>query len=81
MVNGKGPLGLDTGLHAWVLAHRMPGLTRLALAVTATGTGVVAYVLAALAGWFGSGGGAPRDALSMRRPPSAPCWWARASVS
>lgn len=44
------PLGLDAGWHRWVLAHRNPGLSDVAVAVTDTGVGACAYCLAAVAG-------------------------------
>ena len=40
----------DSDIHAWILRHRSSVLTAAALAVTATGTGVVAYAMAVLVG-------------------------------
>ncbi|MGX1542651.1 phosphatase PAP2 family protein [Streptomyces adustus] len=47
---GGAPLFLDDALHAWSLAHRPEVAVAVARALTATGTGVIAYLLAALAG-------------------------------
>jgi len=44
------PLGVDRAVHRWTLEHRDPALTRLAIGVTTTGSGLPAYLLAALAG-------------------------------
>ncbi|SQD94156.1 Phosphoesterase PA-phosphatase related [Parafrankia sp. Ea1.12] len=44
------PFGFDAGWHRWVLAHRDPGLSDVAVAVTDTGVGACAYCLAAVAG-------------------------------
>ena len=44
------PFGPDADLHEWVLAHRPPWVRDLAVGVTVTGSGLPAYVLAALAG-------------------------------
>jgi len=44
------PLPLDSAALTWVLAHRVPWATTVAVAVTTTGSGLPAYVLAALAG-------------------------------
>ena len=51
----QAPLALDAGLHAWTLQHRTPLLTGAALVVTATGSGLPAFLLAAAAGWFLAG--------------------------
>ena len=59
------PFGWDSALHAWCLDVRTPGLVRAARILTASGTGVPAYVLAAAAGALGGG----------RR------WWAGALVA
>lgn len=48
----SGPLPFDTGPHAWSLAHRPPAALDVALAVTATGTGVWPYALVVLAGLY-----------------------------
>ncbi|MEU0050376.1 phosphatase PAP2 family protein [Streptomyces sp. NPDC006309] len=45
-----GPLFTDGGLHAWCVAHRPDMAVALARGLTATGTGVVPYALAVLAG-------------------------------
>ncbi len=47
------PLGPDLPLHDWALRHRQTGVTRAAVALTNTGTGVPAYLVAALAGAAG----------------------------
>jgi membrane-associated phospholipid phosphatase len=60
------PFPVDADLHRWAVAHRSPGLTTVARAVTATGTGPIAYLLAAAAGVLGGG---------RRR------WWAGALVA
>jgi len=52
IAHGMAPLTLDSTLHAWTLQHRTPVMTGAALVVTATGSGVPVYVLAAVAGWF-----------------------------
>lgn len=52
---GLGPLGVDAGVHRWVLGHRHRYLTTAAIAVTTSGTGPIAYALAALAGVLGAG--------------------------
>ncbi|MEU3368872.1 phosphatase PAP2 family protein [Streptomyces sp. NPDC006660] len=44
------PLPGDRALHHWPLAHRPPVAVATARAITATGTGVVPYVLAVVAG-------------------------------
>ncbi|MEO5877244.1 MAG: phosphatase PAP2 family protein [Streptosporangiaceae bacterium] len=44
------PYPIDTALHRWALAHREQGAVDFAIVVTSTGTGLVAYVLAGLAG-------------------------------
>ncbi|MEV5880780.1 phosphatase PAP2 family protein [Streptomyces sp. NPDC052101] len=45
-----GPLYLDRGLLSWSVAHRPPVAVTLARGLTATGTGVVPYVLVVVAG-------------------------------
>ncbi|MEU9479854.1 phosphatase PAP2 family protein [Streptomyces sp. NPDC048191] len=45
-----GPLYLDQGLLSWSVVHRPPVAVAVARGLTATGTGVVPYVLAVLAG-------------------------------
>src|SRR3954451_74353 len=50
------PLHVDTRLNAWSLQHRTPALTTAALVLTATGTGAIAHVLAAVAGALAAGG-------------------------
>lgn len=57
------PFGVDTASHHWALAHRAPGFVNAAVAVTGTGTGIVAYLLAGAAGalladWRGAVGAA-----------------------
>ncbi|MGV9904906.1 phosphatase PAP2 family protein [Streptomyces sp. NPDC003388] len=47
---GGSPLWLDDGFLAWATAHRPEAAVSLARGVTATGTGVVPYVLVAVAG-------------------------------
>ena len=44
------PFGVDLTLHRWSVAHRPGGVRRAAAVITATGTGVVPYLLAAIAG-------------------------------
>ncbi|MFE2579911.1 phosphatase PAP2 family protein [Streptomyces sp. NPDC059378] len=56
------PLFLDDTLHAWSLAHRPEVAVAVARALTATGTGVIAYLLAALAGVLA--GRTPRQRLT-----------------
>jgi undecaprenyl-diphosphatase len=65
-VRGGAPFPLDTDLHRWAVAHRTAALTAAARAVTDTGTGAIAYALAAVAGVLGGG---------RRR------WWAGALVA
>jgi len=51
VVLGHGaPPAPDRGLHAWSLAHRPPVAAAVARGLTDTGTGLVPYALAALAG-------------------------------
>ena len=51
VVGGDGaPLWLDDGSLSWAVGHRPDVLVALARGVTATGTGVVPYLLAVLAG-------------------------------
>ncbi|MEV6838434.1 phosphatase PAP2 family protein [Streptomyces sp. NPDC051133] len=45
-----GPLGPDQGLLSWSVGHRPPEAVAVARGLTATGTGVVPYLLAVLAG-------------------------------
>ncbi|MFJ7586896.1 phosphatase PAP2 family protein [Streptomyces sp. NPDC097617] len=60
------PFGVDDGVHGWVLEHRPRWAVAAAVAVTVTGSGVPAYLLAAFAGalafrtdrWRGALGGA-----------------------
>ncbi|MFE2181202.1 phosphatase PAP2 family protein [Streptomyces sp. NPDC059455] len=47
---GGAPLWLDDGLLSWSVAHRPDVAMALARGLTATGTGVIPYVLAVLAG-------------------------------
>lgn len=49
------PLGIDRFLHDWSRAHRTGDVTTAARLLTRTGTGVPAYLLAALAGLIGGG--------------------------
>ncbi|MET7740317.1 phosphatase PAP2 family protein [Streptomyces sp. NPDC005385] len=56
------PFGVDSHVHGWVLVHRPSWVRDGAVGVTVTGSGVPAYVLAALAGalaartvrWYGA---------------------------
>ncbi len=63
------PLPVDRVLHEWVLAHRTAPLVTAALAVTSTGSGLPAYLLAALAGVIAYGRrwwvGAPLAVLAL----------------
>jgi undecaprenyl-diphosphatase len=49
------PFGWDAAIHDWLRDHRTTGLTTRARLLTATGTGVPAYLLAATAGLLGGG--------------------------
>ena len=44
------PLPLDSAALTWALDHRVPWATTIAVAVTTTGSGLPAYILAALSG-------------------------------
>jgi undecaprenyl-diphosphatase len=44
------PFAPDRAVHGWVMAHRPVWAVRAAVAVTVTGSGIPAYLLAALAG-------------------------------
>ncbi|MEU1151936.1 phosphatase PAP2 family protein [Streptomyces sp. NPDC005918] len=44
------PFAPDQAVHGWVMAHRPAWAARAAVAVTVTGSGIPAYLLAALAG-------------------------------
>jgi undecaprenyl-diphosphatase len=44
------PFGMDRTLHGWAVGHRPRWAARVAIAVTVTGSGVPAYLLAAFAG-------------------------------
>lgn len=44
------PYPVDAGIHGWVLAHRPAAAVDVAVAVTVSGTGVVAYLLAGVGG-------------------------------
>jgi undecaprenyl-diphosphatase len=51
VISGRGrPIFPDEALHQWAAVHRSPGVTTIARLVTATGIGVPALLLAALAG-------------------------------
>ncbi|MFI6121998.1 phosphatase PAP2 family protein [Streptomyces sp. NPDC051064] len=50
LVDDGAPLAADSGLLAWSVAHRPDTAVALARGLTATGTGVVPYLLAVLAG-------------------------------
>ncbi|MEU8825325.1 phosphatase PAP2 family protein [Streptomyces sp. NPDC048636] len=50
VVGGGAPLWLDDGLLSWSVGHRPDVALALARGLTATGTGVIPYVLALLAG-------------------------------
>jgi undecaprenyl-diphosphatase len=52
---GGRPFPADLAVHDWLVDHRTALLTRIARAVTASGTGVPAVLLAALAGWYAGG--------------------------
>jgi len=65
------PLPGDLAVHRWLLASREPVLTGAAIAVTTTGSGVPAYVLAATAGAVA----VRRDRCRLRR------WWAGSAVA
>lgn len=54
------PIGLDLPLHRWALRNRQAVGVSAAVALTTTGTGVPAYLLAALAGAAGRSGRAAR---------------------
>ena len=54
------PLGPDLPLHRWALRHRHDGVSTAAVALTATGTGLPAYLVAAVAGAAGRTSGAAR---------------------
>ncbi|WP_405786349.1 phosphatase PAP2 family protein [Streptomyces sp. NBC_01367] len=80
------PFGVDEVLHRWVLEHRPRWAVGLAVAVTVTGSGVPAYLLAMLAGamtvrhrrWRGALAGA-LALLSVQLPRIAlASWLARA---
>jgi membrane-associated phospholipid phosphatase len=49
------PFGWDVAVHSWLRDHRTAGLTTGARVLTATGTGVPAYGLAAVAGLLRGG--------------------------
>lgn len=61
------PLGPDLPLHRWALQHRQHAVTAAAVALTRTGTGVPAYLVAAVAGAAG------------RR--HSPTWWQGAALA
>lgn len=48
--NGLRPLGVDTALHDWMVGHRTTTVTDWAVVITRSGIGLVAYLLAAVAG-------------------------------
>jgi membrane-associated phospholipid phosphatase len=51
VISGRGrPIFPDEALHQWAAVHRSPGVTAIARVVTATGIGLPALLLAALAG-------------------------------
>lgn len=63
VTDGAAPLPVDLATHGWVLSHRSLAVTAVARAVTETGSNVLTYALAALAGgvavgrrrwWLGS---------------------------
>src|SRR3954471_22125879 len=81
IAHGMAPLALDSSLHAWTLQHHMPIITGAALVVTATGSAVPAYVLAAVAGWFTARPGRrPRPRGPAARPPGPPLGAGRPGV-
>lgn len=47
------PVGPDLPLHRWALRHRQHTVTSMSVALTSTGTGVIAYLVASLAGAAG----------------------------
>jgi undecaprenyl-diphosphatase len=47
---GGAPFALDLGVHRWAVEHRAGALTSALVVLTSTGTGVVAYAVAAIAG-------------------------------
>lgn len=53
------PFGVDRALHAWAVEHRPAVAASLGRLLTATGTGVIPYLLALLAGWAACRPGAP----------------------
>ncbi len=57
------PFATDAGVHGWVLAHRPPWVTDVAVGITVTGSGVPAYAMAALAGTLATRAGRPLGAL------------------
>ncbi|WP_171171815.1 phosphatase PAP2 family protein [Streptomyces sp. I05A-00742] len=58
--HGGGGLPVDVDVHSWAVAHRPAVGVATARAVTATGTGVVPYLLALLAGCLAVRGTRPR---------------------
>ncbi|MFG2715378.1 phosphatase PAP2 family protein [Streptomyces goshikiensis] len=76
------PFGVDEALHRWVLEHRPRWAVGLAVAVTVTGSGVPAYLLAMLAGamtvrtdrWRGALAG-PLALVSVQLPRIALASW------
>jgi undecaprenyl-diphosphatase len=61
------PAGPDRSLHHWAVHHRTPGLNSAARALTSTGSGVVPYVVALLAGWIAC----PRSATARQKVTAA----------
>ena len=52
LADHRAPFPVDQAMHAWALRHRSPVLTAVALVITASGSGLPAYVIAAAAGWL-----------------------------
>jgi len=55
VLHGGRPFGWDSAVHEWGLRMRTPAVTTAARWLTATGTGLPAYALAAVAGTLGGG--------------------------
>jgi membrane-associated phospholipid phosphatase len=58
-VRGGAPFGLDGHLHHWAVHHRGTPVRQIAVGITATGSGPIAYLLAAGAGALGRRGWRP----------------------
>jgi membrane-associated phospholipid phosphatase len=55
-VRGGAPFGVDGDLHHWAVHHRGTPWRQIAVAITSTGTGPIAYTLAAIGGALGRSG-------------------------